>query len=435
MSVINDQVSFKNLYKELFGEPSPLNERKDIDVNALEVMKLRYFIDLPDGQKESSFSQLCRRVARVVASGEYRDDMPDEDLNYILNIEESIYNDMMSHRFLFNSPALFSAGTGISANKNLSNYLYKPLTRGNYSEIRETYEKISKNYSRNQMMFACFTIEVPDSIEGIFDSVKNAAIISKFGGGVGANFGSLREKGAPIAGGCGGQASGPVSFMQNWNTMGSTVVQGGKRRAALMGMLNVHHPDIEEFISCKENDGNLSYFNISVAIDDKFMNAVKNDEMYDLISPNTGRVVKTVRARDLWKKICTNAHKNGDPGVFFIDIANRDNLLKNDRKYYIESTNPCLTGDTLVITKDGEKRIDKITTEDYVLTADTETKELSYEKVEFSGCTKRNANIIEIELEDGKILRLTPDHKVFTENRGYVEASQLLDTDVIVIVE
>lgn len=338
-----NNVSLGELYKKwVFARSSQLPAtEKEIDKNALEILKLRYFIDLPDGQKESNFSQLCRRVARVIAAGEYKDNLSDEELEYILNIENSIYNDMMSHRFLFNSPALFSAGVGISSNKSLSKYLYKTLTPGNYEEIRDTYEKIYKNYSKNQMMFACFTLEVPDSIEGIFDSVKNAAIISKYGGGVGANFGHLREKGALIAGGCGGQASGPISFMQNWNTMGSTVVQGGKRRAALMGMLNIHHPDIEEFISCKEVDGSLSYFNISVAIDDKFMQAVKNDDVYDLKSPASGRIVKTVKARDLWNKICTNAHKNGDPGLFFIDIVNRDNLLKNDEKYYIETTNPC----------------------------------------------------------------------------------------------
>lgn len=432
-----NNVSLGELYKKwVFVRSSQLPAtEKEIDKNALEILKLRYFIDLPDGQKESNFSQLCRRVARVIAAGEYKDNLSDEELEYILNIENSIYNDMMSHRFLFNSPALFSAGVGISSNKNLSKYLYKTLTPGNYEEIRDTYEKIYKNYSKNQMMFACFTLEVPDSIEGIFDSVKNAAIISKYGGGVGANFGNLREKGALIAGGCGGQASGPISFMQNWNAMGSTVVQGGKRRAALMGMLNVYHPDIEEFISCKENDGNLSYFNISVAVDDNFMFAVKEDVLYDLKSPATGRVVKTVKARDLWNKICTNAHKNGDPGLFFVDTANRDNLLKNDEKYHIEATNPCLTGDTLVAVADGRNAVSfkQLVEEDKDIPVYCLDKNgnIVIKMMRHPRITGYDKDVYEIKLFDGSVIKATSNHKFKLRDGNYKEVSQLRAGDYL----
>jgi ribonucleoside-diphosphate reductase alpha chain len=319
-----------NIFSICFNNLPEL-EPKEIQENALDIMKLRYFIDLPENKKETKYSQLCRRVSRTVAA---------QDMNYkspvpIQKVEEAIYNDMMSHRFLFNSPALFSSGVGISSDPELSTSLYKD------NPTTDDYLKMIRNKNKNQMMFACFTISVPDSIEGIFDSVKNAAIISKFGGGVGANFGNLREKNALIAGGCGGKASGPISFMQTWNTMGSVVVQGGKRRAALMGMLNSDHPDIEEFIECKTKDGNLSYFNISVAIDNKFMEAVFNNGEYELISPKDYRVVGSVKARDLWDKICKAAHMRGDPGIFFKDIANSDNLLKCLPEYYIETTNPC----------------------------------------------------------------------------------------------
>jgi len=189
-----------NVYEtSIFDKPAPLDtDAGDIEQNALEVMNLRYFIELPEGKKETKFSELCRRVSRVVAAEEFTS--KDINLEYIQTIEKSIYNDMMSKRFLFNSPALFSAGVGISSNPELSDYLYQE------NPTKDTYDKIRKNKNKNQMMFACFTISVPDSIEGIFDSVKNAAIISKFGGGVGANFGNLREKDALIAGGCGGKA-------------------------------------------------------------------------------------------------------------------------------------------------------------------------------------------------------------------------------------
>ena len=121
-------------------------------------------------------------------------------------------------------------------------------------------KKLYDQFSDKQMLFACFTLGIPDSLEGIFDSVKKAGQISKVGGGVGANFGNLREKNAPISDGSCGNSSGPVSFMETWNTMGSVVVQGGKRRSALMAMMYSSHPDIEEFINCKTEEGKLSYF-------------------------------------------------------------------------------------------------------------------------------------------------------------------------------
>ncbi len=372
----------------------PKLEPKEIQENALDIMKLRYFIDLPGNKKETEYSQLCRRVSRTIAAF---------DINYaspvpIQIIEKSIYNDMMSHRFLFNSPALFSAGVGISTDPELYEVLYKD------DPTSTDYLKIVHNKSKNQMMFACFTISIRDSIEGIFDSVKNAAIISKYGGGVGANFGNLREKNSPIAGGCGGKASGPISFMETWNTMGSVVVQGGKRRAALMGMLNSHHPDIEEFIECKTKDGNLSYFNISVAIDNKFMEAVFNDDIYELISPRDLKIVGTVKARELWDKICTAAHKHGDPGIFFIDIANNDSLLKKLPQYYIETTNPCVTGDTLVATPEGYKYAKDLDIGDNIVTVNGVGKIKSKEIHE-------NLPVYKVTFSDGGYVKCTASHQ------------------------
>lgn len=309
-----------------------------IEENTKEILNLRYFMEFKkDNFKESDFKHLCRRVAKVVASAEYNyykenDKITKSTLNKIINLEDSIYNDMVSHRFLFNSPALFSAGNG-QRTQDIYNVDSRTL---------DVYDKVFNSITENQMMFACFTLPVEDSLEGIFDSAKNAAIISKFGGGVGANFGKLREKDSLIKDGIAGKSSGPISFMQVWNTMGSVVVQGGRRRAALMGMLYSNHPDIEEFVTCKTEDGNLNYFNISVAIDDLFMQAVKDDLDYCLISPKDNKIVKTIKAKELWDNICTSAHKRGDPGIFFVDIANNDSLIKDETgKYKISSTNPC----------------------------------------------------------------------------------------------
>ena len=295
----------------------------DLSDNAKWLLEQRYF----NGQ-EHSFEQLVRRVSRVVASAEV---LYSDSIDWLRTLEKNIANDMLNRRFLFNSPCLFSAGAGLDFDYKDTDLM-----------TLEDYQRLYNSRTKNQQLFACFVISIPDSIEGIFESVKNAGIISKFGGGVGGNFGHLRERSSGIAGGSFGHASGPVSFMDTWNTMGAVVVQGGKRRAALMGMLFDDHPDIDEFIDCKTEDNKLSYFNISVAISDKLMNAAKNDGDFELHSRVDNSVVKTVKAKDLMNHICESAWQRGDPGVFFIDRARQDNILKmGGDKWEIESTNPC----------------------------------------------------------------------------------------------
>ena len=378
----------------------PLNEIP-IEENTKEILNLRYFMEFKkDNFKESEFKHLCRRVAKVVASAEYNyykenDKITKSTLNKIINLEDSIYNDMVSHRFLFNSPALFSAGNG-QRTQDIYNVDSRTL---------DVYDKVFNSITENQMMFACFTLPVEDSLEGIFDSAKNAAIISKFGGGVGANFGKLREKDSLIKDGIAGKSSGPISFMQVWNTMGSVVVQGGRRRAALMGMLYSNHPDIEEFVTCKTEDGNLNYFNISVAIDDLFMQAVKDYLYYCLISPKDNKIIKTIKAKELWDNICTSAHKRGDPGIFFVDIANNDSLIKYETgKYKISSTNPCCSGDTLVATSKGYKYAKDITIDDKLITT------LGIEDIKNIEVNE-NIDLYEIELSDGGTIKVTPSHQ------------------------
>lgn len=340
--IVNEYLeNLKSLYGEFKTSQTNL-QKVEIIPNVQELLENRYFVNLFNG-KETKYEQLCRRVSRVIAATEISHahsntdiEMDDNDLllTQIRNIENSIYTDMINGNFLFNSPCLFSAGTGFSATEN-GHLLYDDeITLDDYRKIYEN----SRN--KNQMLFACFVIGIEDSIEGIFDAVKKCAIISKAGGGVGLNFSPLREKNAKIRDNE-GLASGVVSFAGDFNAMGDSIRQGGKRRVALMGMLNSNHPDIEEFINCKTEEGKLTNFNISVAIDDKFMEAIQNDSDYDLISSVDGHIVKTVKARELWNNICESAHRRGDPGIFFIDLANKDNLLKNDEDYCIHGVNPC----------------------------------------------------------------------------------------------
>ena len=181
----------------------------------------------------------------------------------------------------------------------------------------------------------CFVLPVEDSMPGIFEAVKQSAIIMKAGGGVGYNFGRLREKGA-IVKSTGHKASGPVSFMQAFDSMIDTVAQGGTRRGAAIAVLPVWHPDIEEFISMKDAGG-FSNFNISVGITDEFMEAVKEGKSWKLVSPTDGLTKSWLPARDLWHKIVEHAWKTGDPGLLFLDTINKAHPLDEE----IEASNPC----------------------------------------------------------------------------------------------
>ncbi|MBR0279230.1 MAG: ribonucleoside-diphosphate reductase, partial [Synergistaceae bacterium] len=260
-------------------EPS---ETPRLSANAVWLLEQRYFVQRYDAgikavRKENTFEEFARRVSRTVASAEVN---YSDDADWIRTVEMNIADDILNRRFLFNSPCLFSSAAGLTVIPEYAAIIYKSPEEMTIDDYRKLYESRTKN----QQLFACFVISVPDSIEGIFESVKNASIISKFGGGVGGNFGHLREHSSEIAGGTGGKASGPVSFMETWNTMGAVVVQGGKRRAALMGMLFDDHPDIYDFIDCKTEDGKLSYFNISVAVSDQLIKSAREDEDFGLHS-------------------------------------------------------------------------------------------------------------------------------------------------------
>ncbi len=264
--------------------------------NALKVLKARYLLKDEKGNVIESPEDMFRRVAHHIAKVEK---FYNEDVGYC---EESFFNLMTSLKFLPNSPALMNAGKSMG------------------------------------QLAACFVLPVEDSMKSIFDTLKNAALILQSGGGTGFSFSRLRPK-ADIVRSTGGIASGPVSFMRIYNTATDVIKQGGARRGANMGILRIDHPDILEFIQVKRNERELNNFNISVAVTDVFMEALKRDQEYDLINPRSGEIVGRLRAKIVFDEIVESAWETGDPGLIFVERINSANPTPHLGR--IESTNPC----------------------------------------------------------------------------------------------
>jgi len=277
--------------KRFFGIKDDLK----FDVNALRVLQERYLLRDREGKIIETPTQLFRRVAKAIASVEKH---YDKRMEY----EKRFFSMMSNLEFLPNSPTLMNAGV------------------------------------KHGQLSACFVLPVEDSLKSIFSTLENAAFIQQTGGGTGFNFSHIRPKG-DIVNSTKGVASGPVSFMKIYDETTETIKQGGKRRGANMGILHISHPDIVEFITVKQRQKEMSNFNISVGVDDKFIRAVLKNKDYDLINPRTRKVVETINANLLFDLICNSAWKTGDPGIVFLDEINRKNQVPGLGK--IESTNPC----------------------------------------------------------------------------------------------
>lgn len=264
--------------------------------NALTVLKARYLLRDAQGNIVETPEEMFHRVAKAIASVEALYGGKPEEW------ENKFYDIMSNLLFLPNTPALINAGKEIG------------------------------------QLAACFVLPVDDSMKSIFDSLKNAALILQSGGGTGFSFSKLRPR-SDIVKSTGGIASGPVSFMRIYNTATEVIKQGGARRGANMGILRVDHPDIIEFIKIKRHAEELKNFNISVAVTDAFMQALKNNSEYNLINPRSRHITGRLKASEVFKEIVESAWETGDPGLVFIDGINQDNPTPHIGE--IESTNPC----------------------------------------------------------------------------------------------
>ncbi|MGY5859514.1 MAG: adenosylcobalamin-dependent ribonucleoside-diphosphate reductase [Candidatus Thorarchaeota archaeon] len=257
----------------------------------------RYLLKDEKGEPLETPSQLFRRVSGAVASIEK---MHDENAD-VEEYDDLFYNMMANLEFLPNSPTLFNAGTELG------------------------------------QCSACFVLPIEDNMDSIFTSLKHMAVVQKSGGGTGFSFSRLRPEGATV-GTTGGVASGPISFMKVYDTATDIIKQGGRRRGANMAILRCDHPDIMEFISCKSDKQSFKNFNISVALTNKFLDALNRDEEIELIAPHSKKVVQSISARVIFDAIVHNAWSTGDPGLVFIDRINEEHPLNGE---LVESTNPC----------------------------------------------------------------------------------------------
>ncbi len=363
--------------------------------NALRVLQRRYLQKNDQGQVIETPAEMISRVARAISAVERRYGASKQAVS---QIEEEFFSMMAGLEFMPNSPTLMNAGKELG------------------------------------QLSACFVVPIEDSMESIFDAIKATALIHKTGGGTGFSFSSLRSR-KSIVKSTGGFASGPVSFMKVFDSATQAVKQGGTRRGANMGILRIDHPDILDFIQCKEKEGDISNFNISIALTADFMEKVFTHEKYDLVDPCSKEVKKTLDASEVFDLIARNAWANGEPGIVFIDRINEMNPTPHLGA--IESTNPCLPKDVWIMTENGPRLVAELIGKKCAVIVDGE----KFESTDAGFFCTGLKPVYRLSTEEGYGIDLTLDHpllKMQSRTRAgqkteWVRAEQLNPGDRVVL--
>lgn len=356
----------------------------DLTSNARVVLEKRYLRRGVDGKPVETPEEMFDRVARTIADAEtqYGGDAT--------AMREKYYALLTELRFFPNSPTFTGAGT--------------PLGQ----------------------LAACFVLPIADDMgrdsRGIFSTLRAAALIQQTGGGNGFSFSRLRPRGDRVHTSA-GVATGPVGFLRVYDTAFGEVAQGGTRRGANMAVLRVDHPDILDFVRCKTSEGAITNFNISVGVTDAFMRAVENDEDFDLINPRDGLVWKTIRARELFDEIVKHAHHNGEPGMLFLDAANRQNPVPH--LYELEATNPCHRGTNLVHTNLGRVPIKDLVGRDFSVVTPTG------EFVRAIAYPTGNKPLFRVSFDNGATIDLTENHNLVMMDGSKKTVRDLMPEDPV----
>ena len=410
----------KNTAAQPYLTPArPKNARKvQLSENAYQVFKRRYLRHGDNGNPVESVEDTFWRVAYHIAKEEEKWGKDS------LETAARFYDLLASKRFLPNSPTFTGAGT--------------PLGQ----------------------LAACFVLPLTDDMgrreDGIFQTLRNAALIQQTGGGNGFSFSQLRPQGDVIKTSA-GHATGPVGFLHVYDQAFGEIAQGGSRRGANMAVLRVDHPDIEEFITCKTNESAITNFNISVGVTDAFMEAVENDDWWELRFPDVKDpayrgfhgtleeaekagipiiVYETIRARELFNIIVEQAHHNGEPGVLFLDTANRGNPVPH--LYTLQATNPCVTGETLVAVADGRGHVPiaQLADEgnDVPVFTRTDTGAVTVRTMRNPRITGYGKAVFLITLDDGSTIKTTGNHKFLVRGEEYKQVQDLEPGDSLLLM-
>ncbi|MBI5961449.1 MAG: hypothetical protein HY866_22105 [Chloroflexi bacterium] len=387
--------------------PLPPDLLRDIPLseNARTVLRKRYLRRGEDGQPVETEQEMFWRVAYHIAKAE------EETGGDVETAARRFYDLLTRLEFFPNSPTFTGAGT--------------PLGQ----------------------LSACFVLSIDDDMgrtgSGIFETLRHAALIQQTGGGNGFSFSHLRPKGA-IVRSSNGEATGPIGFLRVYDQAFGEIAQGGSRRGANMAVLRVDHPDVRDFITCKTSESAITNFNISVGITEKFMRAVESDGDFELVNPHDGKVWETVKARELFDLIVKQAYHNGEPGVLFLDTANRENPVPH--LYELESTNPCFVGSTRIATEMGLVTIEElaewgvpvfVAADNRAPVDDTmqplqKSFGVALRPASLAWMTRQNAPVKKLTTRMGYSVTATPDHRLLTPS-GYISIQDLKPGDELLL--